>query len=104
MKRGEERAGKFRVFRDAVRKAKVDGEAHAVAIVRKAMADDWRAAMTYLERRYPDRWRRRETHEHAGRGGGPVRLEAEFADPELQKALRGAVRLAGHARVSLRSK
>jgi transposase len=99
MARGEkEPSGIYRDFYEAVRKAEADAEVEAVARVRRAMPDDWRASMTYLERRYPERWRRRDSHEHTGAGGGPVRIsEAMFKDDETRKALREALRRAGRA-------
>lgn len=100
MERGQnQKRGIYRDFYEEVSKAEADAEVEAVARLRKAMPDDWRAVTTYLERRYPGRWRRRETHEHTGEGGGPVRVGDEmFTDPETRKALREALRQAGRAR------
>ncbi len=100
MERGQkQKSGIYRDFHDDVRRAEADAEVEAVARLRKAMPENWRAVTTYLERRYPDRWRRRESHEHTGEGGGPVRVaDAMFEDPETRKALREALRQAGRAR------
>jgi hypothetical protein len=95
----KQKRGIYRDFYDDVERAKADAEVEAVAYVRKAMPKDWRACMSYLERRNPDRWRRRDSHEHTGAGGGPVRIaDAMFEDPEIRKELREILRRAGRAR------
>ena len=100
MERGErEQSGIYRELYERVRRAEADAEVEAVARLRRAMPDDWRACLAYLERRYPTRWRRRESHEHTGEGGGPVRVtDAMLDDPETRRILREALRAAGRAR------
>ncbi len=76
LQRGEKaRSGKYRQFRDAVMRARVEAEARAVVVVQKAALDDWRAASWWLERAFPDRWGRRQKLEHSGPEGGPIPAE-----------------------------
>jgi len=59
-------------FAAAVKVARAEAEATAVAIVRMAMTDNWQAAMTFLERSFPTRWSRRT--EVVGADGGPLEV------------------------------
>jgi transposase len=59
-------------FAAAVKVARAEAEATAVAIVRMAMTDNWQAAMTFLERSFPTRWSRRT--EVVGPEGGPLQV------------------------------
>jgi transposase len=57
MKRGaKQRRGKFREFRDAVKKAEADAEVRMVAQWQKHMPENWPAIRDFLGRRHPDRW------------------------------------------------
>lgn len=63
MKRGEAaKAGPYREFFDAIKKASAKAEADAVANVITAGRDpkNWQAAATFLERRFPARWSKRD--------------------------------------------
>lgn len=71
---GDDAPARFREFREALTRARADAEVGAVAALRRAMPDDWRAAAFFLERSFPVRWRRRDSHEHTGPDGGPVRI------------------------------
>jgi transposase-like protein len=93
MERGREGEAIYCDFADAVSGAEADAEVEAVARIRQAMPDDWRACAHYLERRHPDRWRRRETREHTGEGGGPIRItDLIMSDPERRKEFREILR------------
>ena len=57
MRRGKRATdGLYRRFYEAVRKANVEAEVRAVAIVQKHMQKSWRAAIAFLERRFRLRW------------------------------------------------
>src|SRR5262249_57737439 len=85
MKRGaKQRRGKFREFRNAVKKAEADAEVRMVAQWQKHMPGNWQAIRDFLGRRHPDRWgdHRKEIAEmkkqiaqleaiHAGRDRSP---------------------------------
>jgi transposase len=61
MQQGEKaRAGIYREFWEAVKKAEAVAEAKRVKIIADAAEENWQAAAWYLERRYPDRWGRRK--------------------------------------------
>jgi hypothetical protein len=48
--------GPFRAFRAAVRKARAQGEMHALRVIQAAMPSHWQAAAWFLERSNPKRW------------------------------------------------
>jgi transposase len=59
-------------FAEAVKMARAEAEATAVAVVRMAMSENWQAAMTFLERSFPSRWSRRT--EVVGADGGSLQV------------------------------
>lgn len=48
----------FVALREALDRARADGEVRSVALVAAAAAENWQAAAWLLERQYPDRWSR----------------------------------------------
>lgn len=66
-------------FKEALEKARADGEVAALAKIQRAASDGaWQAAAWYLERSRPEQWGRRETNrvELVGESGGPVKVVA----------------------------
>jgi hypothetical protein len=76
----EQKSGRYREFREAVKRAEAEGEVRAVAIIQKHMMTNWQAAMTYLERKFPQRWARRMDVTSGGRPFDTIRLVV--LDPE----------------------
>lgn len=77
---------RYAEFRDAVETAKAEAEAALVATIRAAAPTNWQAAAWILERTRPDRYTRRV--EHAGPGGGPVKIETTTIETLLLDAGR----------------
>lgn len=80
MEQGEEqKTGRHREFREAVKAAEREAEIRAVATVQQHMGKSWQAAMTYLERKFPQRWGRRVDVTSAGRD--LTKVEMVIVDP-----------------------
>jgi hypothetical protein len=62
-------------FWQQIRKAEAESEAIAVGYLMKGMPNAPTAVIAWLERRFRDRWSRTERVEHAGDGGGAIRIE-----------------------------
>jgi transposase len=54
---------RYEDFRDAIKKARAEAEAKAIASILRAGKKSWVATAWYLERSFPARWRRRTTRE-----------------------------------------
>ncbi|PTM58370.1 hypothetical protein [Desmospora activa] len=52
--------GRYREFRDAIKRAESAAEMRAVNGIVQAGSKNWQALAWYLERKHPDRWGRRE--------------------------------------------
>jgi hypothetical protein len=84
----------FRVFRQAIERAKGDALVKWAGLIDKAAADgDWRAAAWKMERRFPESYGRTRV-EHTGADGAPMRLHtsvttgadlANLTDAELEQ-------------------
>ena len=79
IRRGDQtRGSKFSDFSEAVKKARAEAEAHAVAVIRDAAHNSWQAAAWWLERSFPDRWGRT----HRDLEARVVAMEAQFDSDE----------------------
>jgi transposase len=68
------KSGPLREFSDAVQKAIADAEVRNVAVIQRAAQKHWQAAAWHLERTNHERWGRKDTIQHTGKDGGPVRM------------------------------
>jgi hypothetical protein len=95
LKKGEkQRAGEFRDFLDAMKKAEADAEIALVAAWRSSAGKNWLAAAAFLERRYPERWARQRT---GPEGSAPALPASELLMDETQ---REAIAAAGNRQLS----
>ena len=95
MKKGREsktQSGKYWNFWNSIKKAKYEGEAHAVEGIKAAGEKNWTAYAWLLERMYPDRWgkRQRVEMEHSGKVEKEVKgeLKIEVSDESRKLAAK----------------
>jgi hypothetical protein len=83
MKKGREsktQSGKYWNFWNSIKKAKYEGEAHAVEGIKAAGEKNWTAYAWLLERMYPDRWGKRQRVEmkHEGTLKHDVTVDRDY--------------------------
>ncbi len=71
MRKGAQKPGPYRQFRERVERALAEGEVRNVALISQAAKESWTAAAWLLERMYPERWGRVST-----------RLRLELGEPQ----------------------
>jgi len=79
----EQKRGRYREFREAVKAAEREAEIHAVATIQQHMGKNWQAAMTFLERKFPQRWGRRLDVTSDGHEIG--KFEVVIVDPKEEE-------------------
>jgi hypothetical protein len=52
--------------------------------VRRAAPPDTQAISLWLRNRQPDKWRDKQEHEHAGKGGDPIRFTLAIGSPDAK--------------------
>ncbi len=102
--RGEERhaarAGDddYASFAAAVQRAEEEAVARNVALIQKAATNGtWTAAAWWLERKFPAEWGKVDRHEHTGRGGGPIQVQAAIDTEKIKARIVELARELGYA-------
>lgn len=88
----EESRGKYKEFREAVKRAESEAEVRTVALIHRHMESSWQAAMTYLERKFPDRWGRTNRLKVEVNSRDALKETLAVTDAELNELLGSADR------------
>ena len=85
-------------FAQEVKKAEEEAVARNVALIQKAAANGtWTAAAWWLERKFPAEWGKVDRHEHTGRGGGPIQVQAAIDTEKIKARIVELARELGYA-------
>lgn len=86
--------GEYRIFRDAVQRARARGKVNLHGRIVAASIDgpnhpaEWKAAAWLLERRWPESYGRRDVMEHIGRNGAPIQIQPAHSEEVILEAAR----------------